>query len=301
METNPVVPDKILVFVKPIAFVLLSFLVSKSAVAQSSPVTARQIIERIQKQISVPLPQDTVDTFKAGDPNKPITGIAVTMMATYDVLERAAASGKNLIITHEPTFYNHRDTTADLTQANDPVLAAKQDFIKKHGLVVWRFHDGWHRRNPDGILLGMTRALGWADYQNSENPHLFQLPETTLGNLANAVQKKLSIGSMRVVGDKNMKLTKVALLPGAGGPAPQIRALERNDVEALLIGEVPEWETIEYAADATSQGKHKALLLLGHIPSEQAGMDECASWLRTFVKEVPVEFVPAKEMFWSVK
>ena len=242
-----------------------------------------------------------MDTFKAGDPDKPVTGIAVTMMATYDVLERAAASGKNLVITHEPTFYNHRDTTAELARANDPVLAAKQDFIEKHGLVVWRFHDGWHMRKPDGILLGMTRALGWVHYQNSENAHLFQLPETTVGKLADAVQRKLNLQNLRVVGDRNMQLTKVALLPGAAGPAPQIRLLERDDIQALLIGEVPEWETIEYVADAVSEGKHKALLLLGHIPSEQAGMDECALWLRTFIKEVPVEFIPAKEMFWSVK
>ena len=147
----------------------------------------------------------------------------------------------------------------------------------------------------------MTKALGWMNYQNAENPHLFQLPETTLGKLAETVQKRLSIQNMRVVGDKDMKLTKVAFLPGAAGPAPQIKLLERSDVEALLIGEVPEWETIEYAADAVSEGKHKALLLLGHIPSEQAGMDECAQWLRTFVKEVPVEFIPAREMFWGMK
>jgi len=38
-----------------------------------------------------------------------VTGIAVTMMATLDVLQRAAANGQNLIITHEPTFYDHLD------------------------------------------------------------------------------------------------------------------------------------------------------------------------------------------------
>jgi putative NIF3 family GTP cyclohydrolase 1 type 2 len=269
--------------------------------AQTSQLTARQVIEKIQKNLGVSLPEGTVDTFKAGDPDKPVTGIAVTMMATYDVLERAATSGKNLIITHEPTFYNHRDTTTELASVNDPVLAAKQDFITKHRLVVWRFHDGWHARKPDGILLGMTKALGWANYQNPGNPHLFQLPESTVDKLAETVQKRLSIQNMRVVGDKNIKLTKVALLPGAAGPVPQIKLLERDDVEALLIGEVPEWETIEYTADAVSEGKHKALLLLGHIPSEQAGMDECAQWLRTFIKEVPVEFVPSREMFWGVK
>jgi putative NIF3 family GTP cyclohydrolase 1 type 2 len=279
----------------------LSLLIPASLSAQTKQLTARQAIERIKTQIGVSLPENTVDTFKAGDPDKPITGIAVTMMATYDVLERAAASGKNLIITHEPTFYSHLDTTEGLAKANDPVLAAKQEFIAKHGLVIWRFHDGWHRRNPDGIMVGVTRALGWVDYQNPQNPHLFQLPETTVGNLAQTIQKKLSLQNMRVVGDKNMKITKAVLMPGAAGSLRQIPVLERDDAEALLIGEVPEWETIEYVADAVSEGKHKALFLLGHVPSEQPGMEECALWLRTFIKEVPVEFVPSKDMLWSVK
>jgi len=103
---------------------------------------------------------------------------------------------------------------------------------------------------------------------------------------------------MRVVGDSNMRLTKVAMLPGAGGAASQIRMLERDDVEALLIGEVPEWETVEYVADAVTEHKRKGLLLLTHIPSEQAGMEECAKWLKTFISEVPIEFVPARQPFW---
>jgi putative NIF3 family GTP cyclohydrolase 1 type 2 len=98
-----------------------------------------------------------------------------------------------------------------------------------------------------------------------------------------------------------MKLTKVAFLPGAGGSQRQIQILERDDVEALMIGEVPEWETVEYVADATSEGKHKALLLLTHIPSEQAGMEECARWLKGFVTEVPVEFVASQQPFWVPK
>jgi hypothetical protein len=30
-------------------------------------------------------------------------------------------------------------------------------------------------------------------------------------------------------------------------------------------------------------------------------MDECARWLKAFVTEVPVEFVPAKQAFWMPK
>ena len=165
------------------ATVLCSF----TAAAQTQ-LTARQVIERIQKNVGVPWRAETVDTFKAGDPDTPVIGIAVTMMATLDVLERAAASGKNLIITHEPTFYNHLDQTSNLERQQDIVLAAKQAFIAQHKLVVWRFHDHWHARKPDGILLGMTHALGWEKFQNPKDEHLFTLPETTLGELAASIK-----------------------------------------------------------------------------------------------------------------
>jgi putative NIF3 family GTP cyclohydrolase 1 type 2 len=239
-----------------------------------------------------------VDTFKAGDPQTPVTGVAVTMMATLDVLERAAASGKNLVITHEPTFYSHQDKTDVLEKQHDAVWAEKEAFIKEHHMVVWRFHDHWHQRHPDGILEGMTHALGWGKFQSPEAPYLFTLPKTTLNDLAEDTKRKLSITVERVVGDPNLTLTHVALIPGAAGSPRQIQALERDDVEALVIGETPEWETVEYVADAATEHKHKGLIILSHIPSEQAGMEECATWLKGFVTEVPVEFVETKQPFW---
>ena len=54
------------------------------------------------------------------------------------------------------------------------------------------------------------------------------------------------------------------------------------------------------AADAVSEGRKKALMVIGHIPSEQPGMEECARWLKGFVKDVPVEFMPARQPFWTV-
>src|SRR4051812_24144076 len=84
-----------------------------AAFAQERKFTAQTVIERIQKNVGVPWRAQTVDTFKAGDPQTAVTGIATTFMATYDVLQRAAAAGKNLVISHEPTFYNHEDQTKD--------------------------------------------------------------------------------------------------------------------------------------------------------------------------------------------
>ena len=66
--------------------------------------TAREIVAEIQKQVGVPwqtvvsgLPALKVSTVS-------VTGIAVTMMATMDVLQRASAQGLNFVITHERTW-----------------------------------------------------------------------------------------------------------------------------------------------------------------------------------------------------
>ena len=279
------------------AFVLLAG--SVGALSQTSQITARQLVAEIQKQVGVEWQKDTVDTFRAGNPDTVVTGVAVTMMATIDVLQRASAKGLNFIITHEPTFYAHLDTPEGVPQ-DDPVWAEKRAFIEKHGLVVWRFHDHWHIRKPDGIEAGNVHALGWEKFQRPDNQYLFILPETTVRALAADVAKKLNSSVVRVVGNPEMKVTKVGFSPGAAGSEREIHALEQDDVQVLMVGETREWETVEYAADAVSEGRQKALIVIGHIPSEQPGMEECARWLKGFVKDVPVEFVPAKQPFWTV-
>ena len=269
------------------------------ASAQDKRPTAREIVAAIQQHVGIPWMEKTVDTFKAGDPDTPMTGIATTMMATLDVLQRAAARGDNLVITHEPTFYQHTDDRPDGMDPSDPVWAEKRAFIEKHGLVVWRFHDHWHRMNPDGILAGMVHEFGWEKYQNPSNPYLFTLPETTVAQLAAEAAKRLDTPAMRVVGKPDMKVTKIGLSPGFAGFVRETHALEMVNVEVLLVGETREWETVEYVDDAVAEGRRKALIVIGHVPSEQAGMDECARWLKTFVKDVKIEFVPTKQPFWT--
>jgi putative NIF3 family GTP cyclohydrolase 1 type 2 len=275
-------------------------LLASAAWARDQPMTAREVIARIQQQVGVPWQSDTVDTFKAGNPDVAITGIAVTMMATLDVLQRAAAAGDNLIITHEPTFFDHLDKAEELPEKeSDPVLAEKRAFIEKHGLVIWRFHDHWHARTPDGIEAGMVHALGWEKFQDAHNQYLFNIPETSLEQLASDIKRKLGIRIVRVVGDPELRVTRLAFAPGAAGFGRHAEALEMPAVQVLMIGEAREWETVEYVADAVSEGKQKSLIILGHIPSEQAGMEECTRWLKTFVTEVPIQFIPAREPFWS--
>lgn len=267
---------------------------AQAARAQNGGLTARQVIEQIQKNIGVPWKQETVDTFKAGDPDTPIRGIATTVMSTLDVLQRSAKAGLNLIISHEPTFYNHADETGDL--AGDPVYQHKQQFIANNKQVIWRFHDHWHARKPDAVSVGLAAAMGWADQQGGDE-RSYVLPATTLGALAKDIQRRMKIRAMRVVGDPNTKVSKAAISPGYSGFTTTLRRLPQADV--IVLGEIREWEGVEYAHDTVAAGFSKGMILLGHAISEDPGMSECADWLKTFVSGVPVEFVPAGEPFWN--
>ena len=277
--------------------ILTPILAYGSATAQTTVPTAAQITARIVERSGVELPNPTVDTFKAGDSSTAVRGIAVTMMATLDVLQRAAAKGHNLIITHEPTFYGHRDELTALEKENDPVVAAKRKFIADHGLVVWRFHDLPHLMKPDIIRKGTVRALSWENNQRGDTATLFQLPSMSLADLAEMAGRRLNSSAVRIVGDPNVRVSRVALTQGFPGFVANRHAFQFRSVDAVVIGEDHEWEMIEYAADAIASGQLKGLVVLGHISSEQSGMAEVTSWLKTFIAEVPVEFVPTKDPF----
>ena len=272
---------------------LLALLLPVSGAAQT--LTAAEAIHRIQQRYPHPVP-DTVDTIKAGDPATLVTGIATTFLDTMAVLQEANRRGLNLVITHEPTFYNHRDSTTFF--ANDPVYQEKLAFIEQHHMVVFRLHDEIHATAPDHIAVGMIEALGWQKYQTADDPFHFTIPPTTLAALAKQLQTKLKANTIRVVGDPNLVITHIAMAPGAAGLDAQVSALRPDDVQLLIAGEASEWETVEYVRDASAQGRHKALILLGHEVSEEPGMEKCAEDLRPLFPKLKVEHIVAGNPLW---
>jgi putative NIF3 family GTP cyclohydrolase 1 type 2 len=270
-----------------------------AAPVEAVPLTAAEVVRRIQAHVGIPWMTTTVDRIVAGSPDTPVKAIATTMMATLDVLERAAADGRNMIITHEPTFYSHQDTTQDLL--TDPTYRYKTDFIVDHNLVVFRFHDHWHRMAPDGINVGMIRELGWEKNVIPGQPRGFIFPPTPLADFVNRMAAKLNAHSMRIVGDPTLPIQRVSASWGYASLMPDmIKILARPDIDLLIVGETREWEMVEYVADQVTSGLGKALILLNHVVSEQAGMKYCVEWLKPFLPEVSIAFVPTKEPFWSI-
>ncbi len=262
----------------------------------SAPLTVGQVIDSILKTIpGAPFPK-TVDTLKAGSPDQVVTGIVTTMFTTVDVIRKAIALKANFIIAHEPTFYNHTDTTDWLQQ--DDVYRYKHDLLTKNNIAVWRFHDYWHAHKPDGIWTGVMAALEWGKYTDPKNPDLITLPSPTpLRQIVAHAKSKLGIRMTRVIGNETQNCQRVLLMPGASGGRSQITALQQTKPDVLLCGELSEWETAEYVRDARAAGQRLSLVILGHEMSEEPGMKYLASWLKDKVPGVPATHVPSGNPF----
>ena len=262
--------------------------------AQLTPLTAQQIVDRIQKNAGVPWQPQTLDTFKAGDPATPITAIATTGMATMDVLTRASKDKANLVITLEPVFFGRLDAQP---ATGDPVYAAKKEFIQKNGLVVWRFTDHWRARQPDPFATGLAGELGWTKYQVGDDVFRYDVPPVTLAALAADLARRFHArAGIRVVGDPQTTVRRIALLPGVSTLAAAMKSLPECDL--LLAGETREWESVEYAQDTVASGQKKGMIMLGRVMSEEPGMNICAEWLKALVPEVPVRWMAAGDPYW---
>jgi putative NIF3 family GTP cyclohydrolase 1 type 2 len=256
---------------------------------------ANDILKQIRDRLGGDWPETGLDGLKAGNPATEVRGIAVTAMATMDVLRQAVKANLNLIVTHEPTFFGIRDATS--SPAPDPVLAAKKDFIDKNNLVIFRLHDHWQARKENDLTAGLADSLGWAGHRVPGETALYDIPATTLEPTVALIRKKLNLrGGLRVVGDPKAKVRRVMLHPGLMTVATMFKTFHTTDL--LIAGEVREWECTLYAADMNTAGEKRSLVTLGRVASEDPGMRLCAAWLKTVVKGLPIQWIGAGDPYW---
>ena len=282
-------------------------------------ITAQQVVDRIQKNLGAPWKAGNSDVFHAGAPETPVTGIVTTYAATMDVLRRAVTEKKNMIVSREAPYWDRADRAPAFSGSGappkkdefvkNPTYRAKQEFIENNKLVIWRFSDNWQSRKPDGQLRGLAMALGWDKLRSDKagapayhsDHEFFVLPSATLKDAVKSMSDRLKCKAIRVIGDPQTKVSKVALTHGFF-LVPALQAiLKEPGVDAVVVGEPVEWEASPYFQDVLATGQKKAMIVLGQEVSEEPGSGEVAAWLKTFIAEVPVEWIPAGEPFWVLK
>jgi putative NIF3 family GTP cyclohydrolase 1 type 2 len=260
--------------------------------------TIQDVIDLILDHANVQRIEETIDTLKVGDPGEPVRGIVTTFMATTEVIRQAIEHDANLIVTHEPTFYSHADTTDWLE--NDPVYRHKLGLLNEHGIAVWRYHDHLHKIVPDPIFRGLIDRLGWIDLIDPEDGRVCHVPQMLLADLAEHCKQALRVKALRYVGAPNLPCKTVGLLPGAWGGKPQIGFLAEGNIDALICGEVNEWETNEYVRDSQHTDKPLGLIVTGHQCSEEDGLKPLADWLDEQLPHVRARHLPAGDPFTHV-
>ena len=253
---------------------------------------AKDLIAELQE--SARIPNVTCDTVKAGAEEKELRRLAVSMFATVDVIRAAKAWGADMLIVHEPTYYDHMDV-----RASDAVTLEKQRLIEESGITVFRYHDAMHYRDEDLITkgelhyLGLSGTLSPTPYSAS---YLFESDEAmTALELARRIENRLGVSHVRIAGERNRKSTRFAACFGTPGGVFEL--LKSEDVQIVLVGEACEWMLGEYARDAAALGKNKSLIVIGHIGSERDGMRLLAENLAEKHTSLSVRYFECGEVY----
>lgn len=249
--------------------------------------------------------EQTVDTFKAGDPDVPVRGIAVAWQSQWPTLKAAHAAGCNLFITHEPTFYVHRDD--DPGPYQDPQLDAKRAWLEQTGMVVYRCHDVWDVVPEHGVRDSWARGLRLEGPPLAEDERryygLYRVQAQPLRALACSLAARVSDigqGHVQLVGDGERIVTHLAIGTGAACRVPAMAALRTPGgaaPDALLVTDdgMRFWADGSWAID-----RNLPLLVVNHATAEEWGMRSLAAYLQAHFPGVPVQHFPQGCLYQTV-
>lgn len=224
-------------------------------------------------------------TLHTGSADANAAGIAVTYTPSLDVLRKAVDRHANVIIAREGPYWTKKPDSL----AANPAFTYKRDFIEQHSLAILQLRDG-----PQ---TGLAEALGWTPPDGV----YFQVPASSLGALAKSIESRLKIHAARVIGDPNLPVKKVALTHGRMLVPALQKVLQEPAIDAIIIGEPIEWEAGPYFQDLVASGKKMGLIAIGLEASEEPNARQVATWLKSFVTGIPIEWLPSGEPFTVLK
>lgn len=248
------------------------------------------------------------DRVLCGDPEQECTGIAVTVCATYEVIQKAASQGANFIITHESIFFGSRIDQDGLEE--NEVYQSKRKLIEDSGIVIWRDHDRMHgngrpfypeRKRNDYIFYGICKELGWDDYVADDpmKPLLYHIPETTAAELSELFMDKFGLKGLRIVGNRDAKIKTVWFAEHVqGGKNDGEKVAQGLQADAIIPFEICDFTLTQFVRDAAAMGQNKVMLEMGHFNCEELGMKYCLQWLPEAIGDsIPLTFIPAGDTF----
>lgn len=240
-------------------------------------------IEVFEKLWPTHLAEDwDVVSLVTGSPAQEIKKVLLTVDVTSEVVEHAKEVGADLIFAHHPMLLRGVTSIAEDT-AKGHVLSE----LVRSSIAVYSAHT-----NADSVETGtsavLAKALGLKDSRplqpltNTQQGigQLGQLSSAiTLGELANRLNEILppTATGVRVAGDFDREVTKIALCAGAGD-SYSLMALDQG-AQVFITSDLKHHNSQEILELANARGVEFALIDISHWAAEFV-------WLETAKKEL---------------
>lgn len=252
--------------------------------------TAQELFERLCAWTPIDR-ENRSDGLVFGDGERGVHTVAVTLIATPEVLKKAKQIGADMILTHEPTFHG-------VAPEGDTVMPKKRALCEALGVPIYRLHDHMHFTAVDKINLGVLSRLSLlGDFDGQKT---FTLAEPMAASaLIGHICDRLSLAHPRYIGKSDLSVKTLSLLFGAWGDGRIVSEFSRPEVDLVIAGEATEYSSCEYIRDAYELGVPKGLLLLGHMGSEKAGMEYLTDHINETIGDVRAVYIDCGEVYTS--
>ena len=243
-------------------------------------------------------PERTVDGIIVGDPNTDVRKVLVTWISSFDAVRAAVERGFQMLITHEPTFWEHANEVQSATKwppgsIIHEVGTRKKRFIEENGLVILRLHDIWDRLPEFGIPWAWAKFLGFGPKPVAIGEHgcqhRYDTEPIALDDLARRIAKKTATISepyVQVVGDGARKVSKIGLGTGCICHIHVYREMG-CDVAVIVDDGTHYWRDIQLAAD-----DGYPIIRVNHGTAEEPGMVSLTQYVNDNFPGVAAEHLP---------
>ena len=217
-----------------------------------------------------------------GDDEEEVSHVFLALDLTESTLAQAIDAGADMIITHHPMIFEGQKRINNHTFTGRRILS-----LIKHNIQYYAMHTNYD-------VLGMAELSGKImDLQNGEVLDVTYTDEEgnpegigRIGNLEKDmtleeccvyVKHRLELGSLKVFGDMQKKVHRLAISPGSGKSSIAV-ALEKG-ADVLVTGDIGHHDGI----DAVEQGL--AVIDAGHYGTEYIFIEDMKQF---FEKKLPV-------------
>lgn len=232
----------------------------------------------------------------AGRSEKEVNCVYLALDATEKVIEQAKEAGADMLITHHPLIFSPLKHITD------------EDFISRRVVNLIQSDISYYAMHTNYDVLGMAKLSGKIleledtdvlDITSERNGvpegigRVGALKNTmTLKECCVYVKNKLKLSSVKVFGDMDRKITRLAVSPGSGKSA--VLPALKTGADVLVTGDIGHHEGL----DAVEQGL--AVIDAGHYGTEYIFIDDMREFLQTRLPCLKIVTAPVSHPFQTL-